>query len=67
VERPDSDIDWLRTMMATNHNYQRWSEDAELQASLDNARLNLAGYWSVRLPSDPSVRADALRQRRVTT
>jgi NAD(P)-binding Rossmann-like domain len=67
VPHPDSDADWLRTTMATNRNYQRWSEDAELQAWLDNARLNLPGYWSVRLPSDPTARAEALRQRRVRT
>ena len=64
VPHPDSDTDWLRTTIATNRNYQRWSEDAELQAWLDRSRLNLARYWGAQLPSDPAARAQAVRQRR---
>jgi hypothetical protein len=40
VPHPDSDIDFLRTTLANSLNSARWSEDADLQVWLRNARLD---------------------------
>jgi len=40
VPHPDSDIDFLRTMLGNTRNGLRWSEDAELQQWLEQARLD---------------------------
>ena len=40
VPHPDSDVDFLRTMLANTLNSARWGQDAELQAWLKEARLD---------------------------
>ena len=65
IPHPDTDLDWLRTTLQTNHAYLQWSEDDDLQEWLDNARLNLVRYLSPKLPADPDLREQARRQRRV--
>jgi hypothetical protein len=42
----------------------RWAEDAELQAWLDNARLNLSRHWGPQLPAEPTARVQTLQQVR---
>ncbi len=49
VPHPDSDIDFLRTTLANNLNTLRWSQDADLQAWLRNARLD--GF---SMPGEPN-------------
>ena len=40
VPHPDSDVDFLRTALANNLNAARWAADPELQAWLQQARLD---------------------------
>jgi len=40
VPHPDSDIDFLRTSLANSLNAARWAQDADLQAWLQDARLD---------------------------
>ena len=71
VPHPDSDLDWLRTTLASSRNQLRWTEDAGLRAWLEKSRLDFFGHLGRRLPSDPQARApqldllqaDALAQR----
>ena len=50
--------------MQTDSAFRRWAERPELQNWLDNPRLNLAGHWAHKPPSDLAEHAPTLRQRR---
>ena len=56
VPHPDSEIDFLRTSLASNTNAAHWAADADLQEWLQEARLD--GFTSSNSPpdlSDPKV------------
>ena len=71
VPHPDSDLDWLRTTLASSRNQLRRTEDAGPRAWLEKSRLDFFGHLGSRLPSDAQtrarqldiLRADALAQR----
>lgn len=67
IPHPDSDLDWLRTTLATNRNHLRWAEDAGLQEWLDNSRLDAFRSRRPQLPSDPRERQHALKMMRENT
>jgi hypothetical protein len=66
IPHPETELDWLRTTLQTQRAYLQWSEHNDLQEWLDNARLNLVLYLSPKLPTDPTAREQARRQRRIT-
>ena len=51
VPHPDSDIDWLRTTLATALNSARWNSDPNLPAWLRGSRLD--AFSNDRLDGDP--------------
>ncbi len=55
VPHPDTDVDFLITMLATLSNGARWAEDAELQAWLFNSRLD--GFTPADTPTPDEVQA----------
>ena len=60
VPHPNSDVDFLRTGLATNLNQIRWAQDAELTAWLSTARLDIfSGSRVARAAADPA-NAEAL-------
>ena len=65
VPHPDSEIDFLRTSLASNTNAAQWAADADLQDWLKQARLDGFSSGSSTIdPSDPQVaqKMENLRQ-----
>ena len=60
VPHPNSDVDWLRTTLASSRNQLRWTEDTGMREWLEKSRLDYFGNLGPRLPSDPLMRARLL-------
>ena len=61
VPHPDSDLDWLRVMIADNRNQLRWMHDPALMAWLDGSRLDLFGHLLPPLPDSARTRERLLQ------
>ncbi len=54
VPHPNSDLDWLRTTLATTLNGIAWSQQPELQTWLANNRLNFASHFLDGSKAEPA-------------
>jgi hypothetical protein len=63
VPHPDTDIDWLRSMLLNLQNQLRWAADPALQKWLKGARLDWFGRLVPKLPDNPIEREQAKRER----
>ncbi|MGB6207601.1 NAD(P)-binding protein [Mycobacterium sp.] len=60
VPHPSTDLDWLTTTMAEQHNQIRWLDDADLFEWLCAARLDLMRHMYAPLTANPKVRDKVL-------
>ncbi len=64
VPHPDSDLDWLRDVIADGQNALRWSEDESLRAWLRGSRLDVLQHLGRSSPAATRESAESLRQLR---
>jgi len=64
VPHPNTELDWLRTQLATTLNNMAWAQQPELQSWLATNRLNFGSHF-VSQGKPPSAEVQDLAQRRV--